>query len=155
MPRKPHAHPAYAAFMAIWNAPMDQTLGSRAAADEREMAVVYAAQQFAKAEAPVAVRDALVRFLRTKASLGGAWNFGGQALRVLCETDAHVLVAHLRALVDTGATREEVLAFLAGCRGEPIEVLGAILAAGWGRSPGGLDTSEWKAAVAACKRSKR
>ena len=76
-------HPAYVAFMAHWDAPLDLSNGSRQGMDDHEMRIVYAAQEFLAAEPPDEVREALVAFLRTSVKSKGAWDYAGQALRVI------------------------------------------------------------------------
>lgn len=142
----PAQHAAYVAFMEVWDAPIDVSNGSRQGMDDHEMAVVYAAQRFVADDPPPEVHDAMVEWLRTQASLGGAWNYGGQALRIICETEQHPRVLEMRGLID--ASRDDILAFLDGCRREPIEVLDAILSVGWMQEPGGMDSTTWRAAVA-------
>ena len=139
------SHPAIARFLKIWDEPIDVSNGSRQGMDDHEQAVVYAAQRFVADEPPPQVRKALVRWLRSQMSLGGAWNYTGQALRVICETDEHPLVAELSHLLIDGATRAQVLALVQRCANEPIEVRDAMMSAGWGMSPGGLCVDEWKA----------
>ena len=70
--------------MERWNEPVDVSNGSRQGMDDRDAAVIYAAQHFVAERPPEYVVRALVEWLRPQCAPGGPWNWAAMALDVIC-----------------------------------------------------------------------